>query len=144
VLVATPGPNHVVLAGRALYVPKHQGATVAHVNRGHRPKPLTCATAGERATQQRFPSSRRSRAVIGLAVPGRPIRSLVAEDRSAAGIRDRKDPNPMLTRFLTTLDGRPRDGPVQGGIGAVASTLVEGLIEPRTAPTNTRVGNLIK
>jgi hypothetical protein len=29
-----------------------------------------------------------SPAVIGLAVPGRPIRSLVAEDRSAEGVRD--------------------------------------------------------
>jgi hypothetical protein len=29
---------------------------------------------------------------IGLAVPGRRIRSLVAEDRSAAGVRDRTGP----------------------------------------------------
>jgi hypothetical protein len=32
--------------------------------------------------------------MIGLAVPGRPIRHLVAEDRSAAGIRDRTGPEP--------------------------------------------------
>jgi hypothetical protein len=34
------------------------------------------------------------KAHIGLAVPGRPIRSLVAEDRSAAGVRDRTEPEP--------------------------------------------------
>jgi hypothetical protein len=34
------------------------------------------------------------KAGIGLAVPGRPIRSLVAEDRSAAGVRDRTGPEP--------------------------------------------------
>jgi len=33
-------------------------------------------------------------AVIDLAVPGRPIRSLVAEDRSAEGVRDRTGPDP--------------------------------------------------
>jgi len=33
-------------------------------------------------------------ACIGLAVPGRPIRSLVAEDRSAAGVRDQTGPEP--------------------------------------------------
>jgi hypothetical protein len=32
--------------------------------------------------------------VIGLAVPGRPIRSLVAEDRSAGGVRDPQDRPP--------------------------------------------------
>jgi hypothetical protein len=30
-------------------------------------------------------------ALIGLAVPDRPIRPLIAEDRSAAGVRDRTD-----------------------------------------------------
>jgi hypothetical protein len=30
--------------------------------------------------------------LIGLAVPGRPIRSLVAEDRSADSVRDRTGP----------------------------------------------------
>jgi hypothetical protein len=33
-------------------------------------------------------------ACIGLAVPGRPIRSLVAEDRSAGGVRDQTGPEP--------------------------------------------------
>jgi hypothetical protein len=33
-------------------------------------------------------------ACIGLAVPGRPIRSLVAEDRSAEGVRDQTGPAP--------------------------------------------------
>jgi hypothetical protein len=31
---------------------------------------------------------------IGLAVPGRPIGPLVAEDRSAEGVRDRTGPTP--------------------------------------------------
>ena len=42
----------------------------------------------------RFPNSRCSRARIDLAVPGRPIRSLVAEDRGAGGVRDRTGPEP--------------------------------------------------
>jgi hypothetical protein len=33
-------------------------------------------------------------ACIGLAVPGRPIRPLVAEDRSAEGVRDQTGPDP--------------------------------------------------
>jgi hypothetical protein len=33
-------------------------------------------------------------ALIGLAVPGRLIRSLVAEDRSTEGVRDRTEPEP--------------------------------------------------
>jgi hypothetical protein len=33
-----------------------------------------------------------AQAGIGLAVPGRPIRSLVAEDRSAGGVRDQTGP----------------------------------------------------
>jgi hypothetical protein len=47
-------------------------------------------------------------AVIGLAVPGRRIRSLVAEDRSAAGVRDQTGPAPpMLTRLLTERAATP-------------------------------------
>jgi hypothetical protein len=43
-------------------------------------------------------------------------RSLVAEDPSARGVRDRAGPeSPMLTRLLTKLDAKPRDGPLQGG-----------------------------
>jgi hypothetical protein len=37
---------------------------------------------------------------IGLAVPGRPIRSLVAEDRSAGGVRDQAGPEPAGTRWV--------------------------------------------
>jgi hypothetical protein len=33
-------------------------------------------------------------ACIGLAVPGRPIRSLLTQDPSAAGVRDRTEPDP--------------------------------------------------
>jgi hypothetical protein len=56
------------------------------------------------------------RANIDLAVPGRPIRSLVAEDRSAEW-RPRPDGTgtPMLTRLLTRLDATPRDKRVQDG-----------------------------
>jgi hypothetical protein len=51
---------------------------------------------------------------IGRAVPGWPIRSLVAEDRSAGGVRDRAGPEPptMLTacsRDLPTPAGTARD-----------------------------------
>jgi hypothetical protein len=59
-----------------------------------------------------------SRAVIGLAVPGRPIRSLVAEDRSAkrrpqpdgTGRRCRAVCNGLPTRQVVALDG-PRPSP---------------------------------
>jgi hypothetical protein len=40
-------------------------------NTGQRAKSLTCTTAGQRPARQCFPSSRCSRASIGLAVPGR-------------------------------------------------------------------------
>ena len=33
---------------------------------------------------------------IGLAVPGRPIRFLAAEDQSAEGVRNRTGPEPTL------------------------------------------------
>jgi hypothetical protein len=53
---------------------------------------------------------------IGLAVPGRPIRSLVAEDRSAGGVRDRTGPEgPMLMRLLTERAATPWDARVQDG-----------------------------
>jgi hypothetical protein len=53
--------------------------------------------------------------VIGLAVPGRPIRSLVAEDRSATGVRDQGPEPPMLTRLLTGRAATPRGERVQDG-----------------------------
>jgi hypothetical protein len=37
---------------------------------------------------------------IGLAMPGRPTRSLVAEDRSARGVHDRTGPEPAGTRWV--------------------------------------------
>jgi hypothetical protein len=36
--------------------------------------------------------------LVGRAVPGRPLRSLVAEDRSAAGVHDRTVPEPRCSR----------------------------------------------
>jgi hypothetical protein len=42
-------------------------------------------------------------------------RSLVAEDRSAEGVRDRTGPTPMLTRLLTGRAATPRDERVQDG-----------------------------
>jgi hypothetical protein len=39
-------------------------------------------------------------ALIGLAVPGRPIRSLVAEDRSAEGVRDQTGPGTLRRSVL--------------------------------------------
>jgi hypothetical protein len=48
---------------------------------------------------------------IGLAVPGRPIRSLVAEDRSAGGVRDQTGPNPDAHKVCS------RDHPRAGETG---------------------------
>jgi hypothetical protein len=51
-------------------------------------------------------------ACIGLAVPGRPIQSLVTEDRSAGGVRDRTGPDPCsnatnrITSRVTALPNR--------------------------------------
>jgi hypothetical protein len=50
---------------------------------------------------------RYSRARIGLAVPGRPIRSLVAEDRSAAGVRDRTEPEPHAHELANGIVHEP-------------------------------------
>ena len=48
----------------------------------------------------------RSHATVrtGLAVPGRPIRSLVAEDRSAGGVRDRTGPDQPRGHIRATND----------------------------------------
>ena len=46
-------------------------------------------------------------ASIGLAVPGRPIRSLVAEDRSAGGVRDHTGPEAVrAARHLDHADNQ--------------------------------------
>jgi hypothetical protein len=49
---------------------------------------------------------------IGLAVPGRPIRSLVAEDRSAAGVRDQTGPDGAAAPYATAC---PHEGVVTRG-----------------------------
>jgi hypothetical protein len=46
--------------------------------------------------------------VIGLAVPGRPIRSLVVEDRSADGVRDRTGPEPRRSAMGPQPAGKRR------------------------------------
>jgi hypothetical protein len=45
--------------------------------------------------------------LIGLAVPGRPIRSLVAEDRSAEGVRDRTGPEPSAHKIVNATMREP-------------------------------------
>jgi hypothetical protein len=56
----------------------------------HAPFPFSQLTAAPDLALQA--GSRLVKALIGLAVPGRPIRSLVAEDRSAGGGRDQTEP----------------------------------------------------
>jgi len=70
------------------------------------------ATSGELSDRLRGGSHGRRQLStdIGLAVPGRPIRSLVAEDRSAGGVRDRAGPEP-----LTMLTVCSRDLPTPAG-----------------------------
>jgi len=48
------------------------------------------------------------KAHIGLAVPGWPIRSLVAEDRSAAGVHDRTEPEPDAHAVAKCTTDSPR------------------------------------
>jgi hypothetical protein len=55
-------------------------------------------------------------ALIGLAVPGRPIRSLVAEDRGAEGVRDRTGPEPaMLVVVLVRAGSASHREPLVAG-----------------------------
>jgi hypothetical protein len=49
-------------------------------------------------------------AVIGLSWPGRPIRSLVAEDRNARGVRDRTGPEPPSLFTACSRDRPPPAG----------------------------------
>ncbi len=46
-------------------------------------------------------------AYIGLAVPGRPLRSLVAEDRSGGGVRDQTGPEPQWSALGPHDSGNP-------------------------------------
>jgi hypothetical protein len=48
------------------------------------------------------------KAHIGLAVFGRPIRSLVAEDRSAGCVRDRTEPEPDAHAVAKSTTDSPR------------------------------------
>ena len=68
-------------------------------------------------------------------------RSLVAEDRSAAGVRDRTGPGtPLLTRLLTGRATTPRDERVRDGDDAAASAQLDGLVEARRGPASTPRG----
>jgi hypothetical protein len=49
-----------------------------------------------------------AQAVIGLAVPGRPIRSLVAENQSADGVRDRTGLGPLRSALGPQPAGKRR------------------------------------
>jgi hypothetical protein len=77
-----------------LACPKHRFATVAH---GQHRSPG--GASGQRRRQMAgtrglLPKLAVLHGRIGLAVPGGPIRCLVAEDRSTAGVRDRTGPEP--------------------------------------------------
>ena len=73
---------------------------------------------------------KRSRAWIGLAVPGRPIRSLVAEDQSATGVRDRTEPEPDAHAVAKSTTDSP---------GSSSAPVVCDPIEPRPPVIRTSV-----
>jgi hypothetical protein len=103
----------------ALPLPCHSQQSRPVPSGRSRDKTTTAATCGHHhiPSQRTCPirlGSRRSlpRRVIDLAVPGRPIRSLVAEDRSAAGVRDRTGPEPSVRAgSVAHRDHRGTDGP---------------------------------
>jgi hypothetical protein len=81
----------VVLAGRAIHLP--QAAVTSGIQRTitvtHR-GPLHCEPVPDLGGRSpKLHGMQEVTALIGLAVRGRPIQSLVAEDRSAAGVHDR-------------------------------------------------------
>jgi hypothetical protein len=83
----------------------------ARRNRGTAADPCSTAELHGRTAPDRQESPARIRnscvkACIGLAVPGRPIdRFLVAEDRSAGGVRDRTGPEPFGPRWVRGAPG---------------------------------------
>jgi hypothetical protein len=76
---------------------------------------------------------------IGLAIPGRPIRSLVAEDRSAGGVRDRTGPEPQpgprWGHIWATNDQITADNTGQHRVGIRATTAPR-CHRPRTDPSH--------
>src|SRR4029453_14592244 len=69
--------------------------------------------------------------LIGLAVPGRPIGPLVAEDRSAAGVRDQTEPGPYGPRWVRMTAEIPGSGR--------ARAVTTGILNPRVhAPSDRR------
>jgi hypothetical protein len=81
-----------------------------------------------------------SQGSIGLAVPGPPIRSLVAEDRSAGGVRDQKDRTPMLTSLLTGRVATLRDERIQDGTMVRRPPGLEAFVDAQRAPASTPRG----
>jgi hypothetical protein len=79
------------------------------------------------------------KAGIGLAVPGRPIRSLVAEDRSAAGVRDRTGPEPRTCSRLAHETVRHREEPRgTADRGGEAKTQVDSPVRHQTDTSERR------
>jgi hypothetical protein len=79
--------------------------------------------------------------MIGLGVPGRPIRFLVAEERAPEGVRDRMGPEPaLLTELLTRL--APRRGRVDtdGTALGVGPTPSVAPVPARSPPAMLRLG----
>ena len=86
------------------------------VNSGRQPCRLSCVIPSSRVARVCFPSSRYFRAGIGLAVPARPIRSLVAEDWSGER-RSRPDGTgtPTWDRAGPRVIGGSRTTPANDG-----------------------------
>jgi hypothetical protein len=122
VIVVLTSRTTTVPFTRVRYGPSGQPRTTRQ-----RPRPAPFpAFAGDGPARSGFGSRGRvAEAVIGLAVPGRPIRSLVAEDRSAAGVRDRTGPEPDAHELdHETIREPARQGvlPGTGGQGSSCSS----------------------
>jgi hypothetical protein len=76
---------------------------------------MTWGNAGPHSAEPSIPEKDEAAAMIGLGVPGRPIRFLVAEDRAPEGVRDRMGPEPALLTELLTRLARGADGWIRTG-----------------------------
>ena len=78
-----------------------------------------------------------------MSCAGRPIRSLVGKDRSAAGVRDWTGPEPpMLTTLLTGRAATPRDKPIENGTTLAHPPCLKAWQNPGEHRPPHRVGNL--